>query len=168
MAVGKQPPSPTPYGAERRRWSEEPASPHTGRRWSQISPPGTLLHTQGSLRGHHLGREGRACFLTVPLFLLSLLEPLGFQPDSQLMEWLRDILSRLPALTGPWVSPISPPTFLIPWSPAGYGPLTQGQGEQGEACTELWVFPTGRRALCLNKTQLGTASYHVAKGLSLP
>lgn len=33
---------------------------------------------------------------------------------------------------------------------------------------ELWVSPSGRRALCLNKTLLGPASHHAAKGLFLP
>lgn len=33
---------------------------------------------------------------------------------------------------------------------------------------ELWVFPRGRRALCLNKTLPGTASHHVAKRLCPP
>lgn len=53
------------------------------------------------------------------------------------MAQTRDILIRPPTLAGPWVSPIPRPPpaamFLIPWSPAGYEPLTSGQGEQGEA-----------------------------------
>lgn len=89
---------------------------------------------------------------------------------SQGMAQTRDILIRPPTLAGPWVSSIPPDPppvamFLIPWSPAGYEPLTSGQREQGEACMELWVSPRGRRALCLNKTLLGPASHHVAKGL---
>lgn len=39
------------------------------------------------LKGHRLGREDRACVLAVTLLMLSLLEPLEFQPDSQLKEW---------------------------------------------------------------------------------
>lgn len=80
---------------------------------------------------------------------------------AQGMAQTKAILSRPPALAGPWVSPSPPPMFLIPWSPAGYELLTPGQGEQGEACMELWVSPSGRRALCLNKTLLGLASHHV-------
>lgn len=41
------------------------------------------------LKGRHLAREDRAGFLALALFLLSLLELLGFQPDSQLKEWPR-------------------------------------------------------------------------------
>lgn len=63
----------------------------------------------------------------------------------------------------------SPPMFLIPWGPAGCGPLTWSQGEQGEACMELWVSPRGRRALYLGtKHCLGLAPNHMVRGTFFP
>lgn len=63
----------------------------------------------------------------------------------------------------------SPPMFLFPRGPAGCGPLTWGQGEQGEACMELRVSPRGRRALCLDtKRCLELAPNHMVRGTFLP
>lgn len=127
---------------------------------------GWVAHPQGllgTLPGH-----GHHCFLSQGARALCLHGASAGRPQPD--AWLTGIAPLRGALGGFSAWQVlgvhsTLPILLLPWGPAPCGPLTWGQGEQGEACAQHLGLPQREKGFCVwEQTLLGTGSQSRGRG----